>query len=87
MRKPSPSTRIVETYPDSSSGRSKSLQNDMGCAERSPQRHKLHSRFNPSVVGFGILETAQPVVHDETRTDEAIKTIGRSRFENLKEGK
>lgn len=87
MQKPLPAPEIVETYPESPSGRSKSTQNEVGCAGRSPQRHKLHSRFNPSAVGFGILETAEPVVHDETRTDEGIKTIGRSRFENLEEGK
>lgn len=87
MQKPLLSTEIVEPYQGRPSDSPKSPDNIADNTETFRQRRTLRSRFNPSVVGFGILETTKHAALNATRTNEAIDTSDRRRSDNLEEGK
>jgi hypothetical protein len=87
MQKPLLSAEIIEEGPDRFSDHSSGQQNSLEHATTSRKRSRPQRRFNPSVVGFGILENPKNANDNSAHTDEAVSRVARRRSESLKEGK
>lgn len=86
MRKPS-LTNPDGAFAGCCSDRTNSLEKVAGDAGLSGQRCRLHLRFNPSAVGFGILDSANHVVDNSRRTDTATISADHRSLRNSEEGK
>jgi hypothetical protein len=87
MQKLSLSIDIVNQHADLPSDATKSPDGGAKHMGTHGQRRKLHARFNPTAVGFGILEPASQIVANPTQTDKAIVSAKPQRSTNLEEGK
>jgi hypothetical protein len=86
MQKPTLSTEIIEEGSDRFSGHSNGQQDSAEKAATSGKKSRERQRFNPSAVGFSILDSPNNV-DDSAKHTEPMSRVARRRAESVEEGK